>query len=156
MSHIKINSVHVLLSKGYCHNCLYLCDFPYWFSLWLYDSYIYNICTLSENIKFISTSFTNRQKSEPLARFSSLFRNECKLISYSTSTYIVFILQYQKVKKKQLPNCLKITETSVVLIVFNGVICDVSAYDRFFLSLYLDQVPEMIYQVHDLVALKFI
>jgi hypothetical protein len=57
----------------------------------------------------------------------------------------VFILQYQKVKKKQLPNCLKITETSVVLIVFNGVICDVSAYDRLFLSLYMDQVPEMLY-----------
>ena len=29
---------------------------------------------------------------------------------------------------KQLPNCLKIAETSVVLIVFNAVICDVSAY----------------------------
>jgi len=29
---------------------------------------------------------------------------------------------------KQLPNCPKIAETSVVLIVFNGVICDVSAY----------------------------
>ena len=29
---------------------------------------------------------------------------------------------------KQLTNCLKISETSVILIVFNGVICDVSAY----------------------------
>ena len=29
---------------------------------------------------------------------------------------------------KQLPNCLKIAETNVVLIIFNGVICDVSAY----------------------------
>ena len=29
---------------------------------------------------------------------------------------------------KQLPNCLKIAETSVVLSVFKGVICDVSAY----------------------------
>jgi len=28
----------------------------------------------------------------------------------------------------QLLNCLKIAATSVVLIVFNGVICDVSAY----------------------------
>jgi hypothetical protein len=27
---------------------------------------------------------------------------------------------------KQLPNCLKIAETNVVLIIFNGVICDVS------------------------------
>ena len=30
--------------------------------------------------------------------------------------------------QKQLPNCLKITETSVVLNVFKGVICDVSTY----------------------------
>ena len=29
---------------------------------------------------------------------------------------------------KQLPNCLKIAEASVVLILFNGVIFDVSAY----------------------------
>ena len=29
---------------------------------------------------------------------------------------------------KQLPNFLKIAETSVVLIVFNGVVCDVRAY----------------------------
>ena len=29
---------------------------------------------------------------------------------------------------KQLPNCLKLTETSVFLNVFKGVICDVSAY----------------------------
>ena len=29
---------------------------------------------------------------------------------------------------KQLPNCLKRAEISVVLIVFNGVLCDVSAY----------------------------
>ena len=29
---------------------------------------------------------------------------------------------------KHLPNCLKIIETSVVVIVFNGVICDVRAY----------------------------
>jgi len=37
------------------------------------------------------------------------------------------ILQYKK-SPKPLPNCLKIAETSVLLIVFNGVICDVSAY----------------------------
>jgi len=29
---------------------------------------------------------------------------------------------------KQPPNCLKIAETSVVLVIFIGVICDVSAY----------------------------
>ena len=30
--------------------------------------------------------------------------------------------------QKQLPNCLKITDTSIVIIVFNDVICDVSTY----------------------------
>ena len=36
---------------------------------------------------------------------------------------------YNSISKgpKQLPNCLKIAETSVVLIVFNGASCDVSA-----------------------------
>ena len=35
---------------------------------------------------------------------------------------------YHSISKgpKQLPNCLKIAETNVVLIVFNGAICDVS------------------------------
>ena len=36
-------------------------------------------------------------------------------------------LQYQK-SPKRMPNCLKIAETSVILIVLNGVLCDVSVY----------------------------
>ena len=40
--------------------------------------YIYNIRTLSVNIKFICTSFRNRQNSEPSASFSGLFRSEYK------------------------------------------------------------------------------
>jgi len=44
----------------------------------LYDMYIYNIRTLSVNIKFICTSFRNRQNSEPLASFSDPFRSEYK------------------------------------------------------------------------------
>jgi hypothetical protein len=31
-------------------------------------------------------------------------------------------------RPKQLPNCMKIAESSIVLIVFNGAICDVSTY----------------------------
>ena len=59
---------------------------------------IYNIRTLSVNIKFICTSFRNRQSSEHLASFSGLFRSEYKWILYLT-TYFVFILQCQKVGK---------------------------------------------------------
>ena len=50
--------------------------------------YIYNIRTLSVNIKFICTSFRNRQNSEPLASFSCLFRSEYKWISYLTTMYV--------------------------------------------------------------------
>jgi hypothetical protein len=35
------------------------------------------------------------------------------------------------------------------LIVFIAVICDVSAHTDFFLSLYMNKVPEMLYYVHD-------
>jgi hypothetical protein len=44
----------------------------------VYVEYIYNIRTLSVNIKFICTSFRNRQNSEPSASFSGLFRSEYK------------------------------------------------------------------------------
>jgi len=81
-------------------------------------TYIYNIRTLSENIKFICTSFRN-------GSFSSLFRSECKLILYSTTMYVYCV--YPAVSK--IPTQLtKLSETSIVLIVFNGVIYDVSAY----------------------------
>ena len=37
------------------------------------------------------------------------------------------LLKPQKLAK-QLPNCLKRAKTSVVIIVFNGVLCEVSTY----------------------------
>ena len=42
--------------------------------------------------------------------------------------YVYCIYPAISTSPKHLPNCLKITETSVVLIVFNGDVCDVSAY----------------------------
>jgi len=59
-----------------------------------------------------------------------------------------FALKFNITKSpKQVPNCLKIAETSVFLIVFIGIICNISAYllNRFFLSLYMNQVLEMLY-----------
>jgi len=54
--------------------------------------------------------------------FSCLFRREWKLILY--------LLTISTISKspQQLLKCLKIAETSVILIVFNGVICDVRVY----------------------------
>ena len=51
-------------------------------------TYIYNIRTLSVNIKFICTSFRNRQNSEPSASFSGLFRSEYKWILYLSTMYV--------------------------------------------------------------------
>jgi hypothetical protein len=60
--------------------------------------YIYNIRTLSVNIKFICTSFRNRQNSEPSASFSGLFRSECKWILYLTTLYVYCV--YPAMSKK--------------------------------------------------------
>ena len=54
--------------------------------------YIYNIRTLSVNIKFICTSFRNRKNSEPSASFSGLFRSEYKLILYLTTSVRILCL----------------------------------------------------------------
>ena len=95
-------------------------------NVWITD--IYNKRTLSEKIHFILTSLRNRLKSEPFASFSSLFHSECNIISYLTTMYVYCVYPAMSKSTNQLLNCLKIVETSFVLIVFNGVICDVSAY----------------------------
>ena len=61
-------------------------------------SLIYNIRTLSVNIKFICTSFRNRQNSEPWASFSGLFRSEYKWILYLTAMYVFCV--YPNISKK--------------------------------------------------------
>jgi hypothetical protein len=62
------------------------------------SEYIYNIRTLSVNIKFICTSFRNRQNSEPSASFSDLFRSEYKWILYLTTMYVYCV--YPAMSKK--------------------------------------------------------
>jgi hypothetical protein len=63
-----------------------------------YVVYIYNIRTLSVNIKLICTSFRNRQISEPLGSFSGLFRSEYKWILYLTTMYVYCV--YPAMSKK--------------------------------------------------------
>ena len=53
---------------------------------------------MSVNIKFICTSFRNRQNSEPSASFSGLFRSEYKWILYLTTTYVYCV--YPAMSKK--------------------------------------------------------
>ena len=59
-------------------------------------------------------SFRNRKKSKPLACFAASAR---KFI-FTDCTYIVFILQYHE-----------ISETSIILIIFNGVLYNISVYN---------------------------
>jgi hypothetical protein len=49
--------------------------------------------------------------------------------------------------QKQLSNCLKRAETTIVLIVFNGVLCDLHAYTVtiFLPNINMNQVPERLY-----------
>jgi len=42
--------------------------------------------------------------------------------------YIYCVYSAMSESPKQLPNCMEIAETSVVLIIFKGVLCEVRAY----------------------------
>jgi hypothetical protein len=64
----------------------------------LIAEYIYNIRTLSVNIKSICTSFRNSQNCEPSASFSCLFRSEYKRILYLTTIYVYCV--YPAMSKK--------------------------------------------------------
>jgi hypothetical protein len=60
--------------------------------------------------------------------FSGLFCHKCKLILYLQTMYIYCVYPTKSTSPKPMPNCLKLAETSVIIIVFNGVLCEVSAY----------------------------
>ena len=84
-----------------------------------------NIYTIYVHCRKIYNLFARALETD---RRASLFRSECKLILYSTTMYIYCVYPAISKSPKQLLSFLKIAETSVVLIVFNGVVCDVSAY----------------------------
>ena len=66
---------------------------------------IYNIRTLSVNIKFICTSFRNRQNSEPWASFSGLFPSEYKWILYLTTMYVYCVYPAMSKKSENFYKC---------------------------------------------------
>ena len=57
---------------------------------------------MSVNIKFICTSFRNRQNSEPLASFSGLFCSEYKRILYLTTMYVYCVYPAMSIKSENL------------------------------------------------------
>jgi hypothetical protein len=82
------------------------------------------ISTLEANP--IYTSFRKKIKTfVHSASFSGKFRGECKLILYLPTLYLYCVYPTMSKCSKQLPSCMKIAETSVVLIVFNEVLCEV-------------------------------
>jgi hypothetical protein len=76
------------------------------------------------NVKFICASFKNRWESESLASFSALFCSECIWNLYFLEMDVYCVYPAMSKSPKQLPNCLKRAKTSVVLVVFDGVLCD--------------------------------
>ena len=76
--------------------------------------YIQYTCVVGKYIIYFS-QLQRQVEIDPSASISSLFRSDCKSIAISKIP-------------KQLPTFLKTPETRVVLIVFIGVICNVSAY----------------------------
>ena len=87
---------------------------------------------LSVNITFICTSFRSSNKCklmwESLASFAGLFRSGCKYIVYLHTMYVYCAYRAMSKSPKQLPYCLKGTEASVVLLIWNGVFWDVRTY----------------------------
>ena len=61
--------------------------------------------------------------------FFILFRSQRVQMNFIFNDNVRILCLSCNIKKSNtLPNCLKIAEINVVLIVFNGIICDVSAY----------------------------
>jgi hypothetical protein len=87
---------------------------------------------VGENKLTIYIHFVHCQKYkiyEFLTSFSYLFRSEWKWIIYFPTIYIYMYCIYRGMSKapKKLSNFLKRTETSVVLIVFECVLCEIRA-----------------------------
>ena len=84
-----------------------------------------NIRTMSANIKFICTSYRNRQKSECLANFLSTFvTNANEFYICRQCLFIVFILQCQKVQRQ----LLNYAENSRKKRRSKRLLCEVRAY----------------------------
>ena len=90
--------------------------------------YVDNINTLWENMTFIYTSFRNVEKREHNTSLFDLFHSNWKWITYFPTIYIYCIYRVMSKAPKQLSNCQKRAETSVVLIVLDYVLCEVSVY----------------------------
>ena len=87
--------------------------------------YVDNIHTLSENMKFIYTSFRNVTKREHYMSLSDLFHSDWKWIIYFPKIYTYCIYHVMSNAPKQQSHCLNTEKTSVVLIVFGYVLCEV-------------------------------
>jgi hypothetical protein len=64
------------------------------------DYYMYNVCILSEIIKFASTSFWNRKKSEPLESFFILFLHRVQIKSIFTDNIRILSFSWNIKKSK--------------------------------------------------------
>jgi hypothetical protein len=108
----------------------------------IYGIQIYiQLCTLLTNIRFIFISSKKRWNREPLESFSGLFSSKCKYILcmyvfYFTKNVCVLCLCCNVKKSKTTEK--ERAETSIVPIVFNSVLCDISIL--YYYLVYMNQV----------------
>jgi protein gp37 len=76
----------------------------------------------------VCTSFRNVKKREHVTSLSDMFHSDWKLIIYFPTIHIYCNYRVMSKAPKQLSNFLKREETSVVLIIFDYVLCEVRAY----------------------------
>jgi hypothetical protein len=90
---------------------------------------IYNIVHCRKIYNLFAQALEKSTKASLGRAFLACFLASAKLIIYLTTLYIYCVYPAISKSPKQLPIILKITETVVliVLIVFNGVICDIRA-----------------------------
>ena len=60
--------------------------------------------------------------------FSDLFPSKCKQILYLPTMYIYLFCKVKSQQQQKLPNRLNRGETNIILIVFDGVLCEIHTY----------------------------
>lgn len=114
--------------------CLFIINATIHFKCWQNSAGSWNAAQSAcyiENIRILSGKYKidmyELWKQGGYPAFSARFRRVCKWIIYFSTIYVYCVYTVSK-NPKPLPICLKRAETSIVLIVFHGVLYDVRAY----------------------------
>ena len=106
---LRVLGIYINPKPGMCHYIYSVCHLDKC-----------TMCALFQNIKFICMNFRNGQKSEPLPSFFYPVSQREQINCIFNDNVRILCLFCNTKKTTQMPNCLKMAETSVVLIVLNG------------------------------------